>query len=185
MDKLHLKKILFLGLYFSVLAVVFWFFKIGYFIWPVLILSAIGWLVYEYPKKKNILKQAVLLGIFLMVFDFIVENAGGILGFWSVGVSLLYLGYVPVEVMVLILVGGTAWAMAQPEKIYAVNVAADVLLFTVFGALGEFVLIHEGMMEYSNGWNSIYALAGYFATWVMLHCIWHKFLKKRNRFLNV
>ena len=178
MDKNHLKKILVLGIYFSLLALVFWFFKLGYVIWPILILSAVVWFFYEYSKKKNVLKQAFLLGVFLMIFDVIVENAGGILGFWSVESSVFYLGYVPIEVMILILIGGTAWAMAQPKKIYPVNVAADVLLFTIFGALGEFVLIHNGMMVYSNGWNSLYALVGYFLTWVMLHFVWHRILRR-------
>ena len=181
MDKLHLKKVFILGSYFSLLALVFWFFKLEYFIWPILIFSSIIWFLYEYSTGgKSILKQAIFLGIFLMAFDFIVENAGGFLGFWSVDVSLFYVGYVPVEVMLLILVGGTAWAMAQPKKIYTVNVAADVLLFTLFGALGEFVLIRNGMMKYSNGWISLYALLGYFVTWLMLHFVWQKFIRKQR-----
>jgi len=170
LEKPHAYKLLGLFMYFCLLAYMLWRFDIGYAILPLLVLSAIGWLEYEWQKDPKHLApvDAVKIGFFLMVFDFAVENAGASLGLWHVVESGLFVLAVPIEIMLLALFGGTAWALAQPKKFSRINSALDIALFSVFGMIGEFLLIKNGIMEYSGGWTSLHALAGYVITWCIL-----------------
>jgi len=169
-DKPHAAKLSVLFAYFCLLAYVLWNFQIGYVILPLLVASAIAWLLYEYSRgrKPAELRAAAFIGLFLMLFDFAVQNAGGALGLWQVTQTALRVIYVPIEIMLLTLVGGTAWALAQPKRFGLVDSALDIALFSVFGMVGEFLLIRNGVMLYSGPWTSALAFAGYFATWCIL-----------------
>ena len=176
LDKIHAMKIAVLFVYFCILAYVLWTYDVGYIILPILVLSAIIWFLYEYSQgvKRPRLNAAFEIGLFLMIFDFIVENAGALFDLWQVGQSALHVIFVPVEIMALCLIGGTAWALAQPKKFGRMDTALDIALFSVFGALGEFLLIKNGIMFYSGGWTSIHAFLGYFITWCLLHYLRYK-----------
>ena len=182
MDNQHLAKIGMLLVYFSILAALFYYFTPGYVIFPILVASAVIWYAVEYKKNEMdlpLLKAAFFMGLFLMLFDFAVENLGGYLNLWQVKVTAMHVGYVPIEIMLLCLIGGAAWALAQPRKFGKVNALADTLLFTAFGALGEFVLIRNGIMYYYPPWASVLAVAGYFITWLLLHAAWHGWIGKK------
>ena len=90
----------------------------------------------------------------------------------------MHVGYVPIEIMLICLIGGAAWALAQPRKFNLANATADTLLFTAFGAIGEFVLIRNGIMHYYPPWTSVFAVLGYFITWVILHGVWRGWIGK-------
>jgi hypothetical protein len=175
-DKSHAKKIGFLFIYFLILAYLLWTYNIGEIILPILVLSAILWFFLEYLTgvKQKDLNAAFEIGLFLMLFDFAVENIGGLMDLWQVTQTAFHVIFVPIEIMALTLIGGTAWALAQPKKFNKINSALDILLFSIFGAAGEFLLIKNGMMFYSGGWTSIHAFLGYFITWSILHYLRYK-----------
>jgi len=169
-DRPHAARLGVLFVYFCLLAYALWNYPVGYQILPVLVLSAAVWLLYEYFQgpKMGELSSAAFIGLFLMIFDFIVQNAGAALGLWQVTETALHVMYVPIEIMLLTLIGGTAWALAQPKRFGLIDSALDIALFSVFGMVGEFMLIRNGVMLYSGGWTSAYAFAGYLATWCAL-----------------
>lgn len=147
LDRQHLTRIVVLFIYFTVLGYYFYNYAPGYVIWPILVGSAIVWFGAEYYqniKNTALVKNAFLLGFFLMVFDFIVENIGATLNLWRVSVTTFPVIAVPIEVMLLCLIGGTAWALAQPKKFNQYNAILDILLFSIFGMIGEFTLIQNG-----------------------------------------
>jgi len=176
LDKNHATKIGILFVYFCILAYILWTYDVGYIILPILVLSSIAWLLYEYSHgvKQAVLNAASGIGLFLMLFDFIVENVGAFFGLWQVGTSALFVIFVPIEIMALCLIGGTAWALAQPKKFSRMDSVLDIMLFSAFGTLGEFLLIKNGIMTYSGGWTSIHAFIGYFITWCLLHYLRYK-----------
>jgi hypothetical protein len=169
-DSVHAAKIGVLFAYFCALAYLLWNYDVGYAILPVLVASGLAWLLYEHSLKPKpaALRSALFIGLFLMVFDFIVENAGAALGLWQVTKTALYVAYVPLEIMILTLAGGTAWALAQPRRFSPLDSCIDIALFSVFGMLGEFMLIRNGIMAYAGGWTSFHAFFGYLATWCLL-----------------
>ena len=80
MDKQHLSKLGILLVYFCILAVLFYYLTPGYVILPILVASAIIWYAVEYKKNEKdlrLLSAAFFMGLFLMIFDFAVENIGG------------------------------------------------------------------------------------------------------------
>lgn len=179
-DYVHLLKVAGLFVYFSILAYLFLIVRPGWYIWPILILSAIAWLSIELSGKRRSreeIKSAFFLGLFLMIFDFAVENLGGYFGYWQVGSTLFHVGYVPIEVMFLTLIGGMAWALAQPRAYSFKSSLVDILLFSVFGAIGESVLRFNGVMFYADGWTHFHAFAGYAITWIILHYLRYKYRK--------
>jgi hypothetical protein len=170
-DKEHLFRVAVLFLYFCTVAFLLWAYDLGYIILPILVISAALWLIIEFfhGVKKKDLYAALEIGLFLMVFDFIIENFGAALGFWQTTKTALPVIHVPIEIMLLTLIGGTAWALAQPKEFSRINSALDIVLFSVFGALGESLLIKNQVMVYMSGWNPVFAFLGYFITWSMLH----------------
>lgn len=181
MDKMHITKIGILLVYFSLLAILLYYATPGYVILPALVASAVVWLAIECRLNncdRRLMKAAVLMGLFLMLFDFAVENLGGYFNLWQVKLTVLHVGYVPIEIMLVCLIGGAAWALAQPKKFHWINTAADIALFSIFGALGEFLLIRNGIMFYYPPWTSVLAVIGYFITWVLLHIVWRKWIGK-------
>ena len=158
--------------------------------WIIPSISAILFL-FEYRKStpKN-LKAAVLLGTFLMVFDFIFENMGTLVfGYWgTIGSSFPILA-VPLEVMLTCFFGGTAWALyvlsahtsfiaryrnqSHKPLRYAL-ILLNLLFFGAGGAAAEWCLIQRGAMYYAGGWMTPHAFIAYLATWTMLHILLNK-----------
>lgn len=167
---------------FSLIAVFFWLLAPngGLLTYAALAILAFIWLIYEASKtkKQKLLKHAFLLGLFLMVFDFVVENAGFFAGLWTSPQSMFSVISVPIEIMLLTFIGGSAWALHLPLKSDKTYMFFEVLIFGFFGALGEYLLSLNGMMVYTNGWTSLHAFFGYVVTWIILLAVWYKGIRK-------
>ncbi len=144
--------------------------------------------LFEYRKStpRN-LKAAVLLGAFLMIFDFVFENVGTLVfGYWGTSGSALFILAVPIEVMLTCFFGGAAWALyvlsahtafiarypnhAYQSLRYAL-ILLNLLFFGVGGAAAEWCLTLRGVMYYAGGWTPLHAFVAYFATWTLLHLL--------------
>lgn len=159
---------------FSSLAVLFWYSPVSYsfLLWWILVACAVGWLFVELRNREGKgVWRAAGIGLFLMLFDFAVENLGKIAGLWESFNSAFLVLAVPIEVMLLALIGGTAWALYQPKEFSGLYSLTDILVFAAYGTLGEFILGEKGLMIYMGGWTSFHAFVGYVVTWAMLHAI--------------
>lgn len=179
----YLTNILKLVIFFTVLGVFFWYslpLLPNFSFWSILLLLAIIWFLIELKinwKRKKEIKKALIIGLFLMVFDFIFENSGFYLGLWQSSYSLFFVLTVPIEIMGVTLLGGTAWALHLPRKFNRMYSVLDILVFSIFGTLGEFILLNNGVMTYLDGWTSVYAFFSYMLTWIILHTLKYKVLK--------
>ncbi|MDE1855738.1 MAG: hypothetical protein KGH49_00680 [Candidatus Micrarchaeota archaeon] len=162
--------------YFIVLGVAFYYYNLGQLSWDILLASAIAWLVFEGLDNSKRLVRAFGVGIFLMLFDFAFENAGWLAGLWQTH-SIFAIGVVPIQVMGIALFGGAAWALYLPRKFNIWHSVADCIVFATFGALGEWLLIQQGLFTYNLWWNSGLAFLAYFLTWVLLHFVRYKVFK--------
>lgn len=174
------KKVYQLLLLFIFLGVAFLVFMPGSLIWQILSTLAVLWFLVEiYYEKPDVsrIKKAFLIGLFLMLFDFLVENSGKVLGLWEGYQSLQFILFVPIEVVILCFFGGTAWSLYLPKKFNIDYTVYDIVIFSTFGALGEFILIKNGILAYMNCWTSLHAAIGYAITWIILHLLNYKILK--------
>ncbi len=182
MDNREIKALIIKVIVFSLIAVFFYSLtpNAGLVTYGTLVVLAIIWFVYETakPKKKPFIKYALLLGLFLMVFDFVVENLGFFAGLWTSPRSLFSVISVPIEIMALTFLGGYAYGMHLPLKFDKMYMVFEVLIFGFFGALGEYLLILNNMMIYTNGWTSIHAFFGYVITWIILFGVWYKGIRR-------
>ncbi|MFH0737069.1 MAG: hypothetical protein V1827_00760 [Candidatus Micrarchaeota archaeon] len=169
-------KLLMLGGYFLLLAVILYFFSLGQFSWVLLLASAVGWFVIESRSAGKRFENALRIGAFLLVFDFIFENAGWLMGLWQTS-SAIAVGVVPIEVMGITLFGGAAWALYLPKKFDPMHSLADSLIFASFGALGEWLLIRQGLFLYNGWWTSALAFVSYLLTWGILHFVRYRIFK--------
>jgi hypothetical protein len=158
---------------FTALAITFLVLPLGSAIYAVLLVCAVVWLVEElkFDSAGKSLRNAFFIGVFLMAFDFAVENLGGFLGYWRTYESVFPLYFVPLEIMLVCIFGGMAWALYLPKKFNAAYSVFDILFFSFFGTAGESLLIRNGLMHYSGGWTSVHAFFGYVVTWIILHFI--------------
>lgn len=182
MNKEYTRKWLFKIVIFAIIGIIFYALtprSSPIFYW-ILVGSAVAWFIYEWKNNKKFdLVRAFALGIFLMLFDWFVETYGLFLGQWQTAHSLFFVGAaVPIEIMLLCLIGGTAWAMHFPKKFSWVYVAGDTLIFAFFGTLGEYLMQLNGLMVYMNGWTSAHAFIGYAITWLIMSAAWYRVIKK-------
>ncbi len=164
------RKLMSLTGYFILLGLFLYFVPLGQLAWVVLLASAITWFVLESRERKKGLGNALKIGAFLLVFDFIFENSGWIFGLWQTK-SIIAVGVVPIEVMGIAFFGGAAWAMYLPKKFNLWHSLSDSVIFAFFGALGERLLIMQGLFVYKLWWTSVAAFFAYFLTWVILHFV--------------
>jgi hypothetical protein len=145
-----------------------------------LVISAGLWVLYERNRNKKFdMARAFALGVFLMLFDWFVETYGLFLGQWQTAHSLFSVGAaVPIEIMLLCLIGGTAWAMHFPKRLSWTYIAGDTLIFATFGTLGEYLMQLNGLMIYMGGWTSAHAFIGYAITWLLMSYAWYRIIKK-------
>jgi hypothetical protein len=182
MNKEHVRKWTFKIGIFSIIGLIFlgltpnW----GNILYWVLVASAAAWLVYEWNKHRKFnMVRAFSLGLFLMLFDWFVETYGLFLGQWQTAHSLYFVGYaVPIEIMLVCLIGGAAWAMHFPKKFDWTYILGDTAIFAFFGTVGEYLMIQNGSMIYMGGWTSLHAFIGYAITWIIMSLAWYRVLKK-------
>jgi len=120
------------------------------------------------PKPRD-QKRAVLLGLFLAVFDFVFQNAGAWAGYWVSKGSVLWLVAVPVEVSIIAFCAGGAFALLfNPREVSLKVLAVACLAIAATGALVESILTTCGLLVYSNGWTSAAALVSYWAAFILI-----------------
>lgn len=150
--------------------------------WSILLILTVAWFLIEVKlnwRNKTRIKRALLIGLFLMIFDFIFENLGAVgsfLGEWQSFHSLFFILYVPIEIIFVTLLGGTAWALYLPKKFNIYYSLGDILLFSTYGMIGEYILTVNGIMWYRGGWIP-HEFIGYMITWIILHILAYKVVK--------
>jgi len=122
-------------------------------------------------KKRVELKLFAVMGLFLAVFDFVVETTGGLLGLWTTTGSVFALGFVPVEVFFIAFAAGVAYRIVFPREFLLAFGVASSLLIAVVGTGIESLLLDAGLLHYAGGWTSWHALAAYFATFFVMHIV--------------
>lgn len=161
------------------------------FNWWIIVSVSLLLFIFEYRKAtRKKLRVALLMGVFLMVFDFAFENVGTLVfGYWGTNGSSLFVLAVPIEVMLTCLFGGTAWALyvLSAHALFVARyqshsntplryslILLDLFFFGVGGAAAEWCLIQKGAMYYAAGWTTPHAFVAYFATWTLLHTLLNK-----------
>jgi hypothetical protein len=175
------RKLIKLVIIFMLLGLLFYFVKLGQWSWDILLAGALIWCAIEVNRNKSkySLYNAIKIGAFLLIFDFIFENTGWIFGLWQT-FSTVYVGVVPIQVMGIAFFGGIAWALYLPKRFSFWHSFPDALVFGLFGALGEWLLIQQGLFVYKLWWTSIFAFFSYFLTWCLLHFIRYNVFKDKN-----
>jgi hypothetical protein len=163
--------------YFVLLALLLYFVQIGQLAWDLLLVSAIAWFAIEARANRKMLYRAMAIGAFLMLFDLVIENTGWVYGLWHT-ISPFALGVVPLQVMGIAFFGGSAWMMYMPKRSDLWYLTANCFVFGLFGALGEWLLIKQGLFVYSLWWTSAYAFIAYFITWGILTVIRYRVFSK-------
>ncbi len=165
---------------FSGIGLIFWLLTPngGIAMYYILVFGAAFWFLYEYRVNSKLAEKAIKLGLFLMIFDWVVENLGDISNLWRSTNSFLFVGAVPIEIMMLATIGGAAWALHFPRKFNWNYVVVDALIFAFFGMVGERLLIANNQMVYGAGWTSVHALVGYFLTFFVISYVWYKLILK-------
>ena len=151
----------------------------------IIVLGAIGLFIlttilYK-DKLKSLWKVALLLGIFLMVFDWVFENIGANLNFWYSYISVFFVRAVPIEIMITCLLGGFSYALFLPKRW---NWKYALLISSVFGfggVMGENTLRSNGFMSYSGGWTPIHAFVAYFSVWFLINLVWYFVLNREKK----
>lgn len=167
---------------FSGIGLIFWLLTPngGIAMYYILIFGGAFWFLYEYRINSSLAKNAFTLGLFLMIFDWIVENLGAMVNLWQSTNSFFFVVAVPIEIMLLATVGGAAWALHFPKKMDKIYILGDSLIFASFGMIGEMLLIANNQMVYGTGWTSLHAFIGYFFAFIILSFIWYKVVLKNR-----
>lgn len=117
------------------------------------------------------IKVGLLVGIFLMVFDFVAENLGKMFGFWESFYSIQFVLAVPIEVMIICIFSGASWAMLLPVKrdpkysILYVFTTGSILNY-----IEDYIIMSLGYMSpHANGWTPFICWMSYVATIFILH----------------
>lgn len=159
--------------------------------WLILPIAAMIWFKFEYKQlkpsqRKNMLKISLMLGLFLMVFDFVIENLGAVFptypGYWVSKNSHFLVLHVPIEVMLTCFFGGAAWTLFVYHKRNDWKfIIFNSVLWSVGGTAGERFLNEIKLMAYGNGWLSLpHAFLAYLATFFLLHYILYKIPVKQK-----
>jgi hypothetical protein len=174
------RKLALLTGYFLLLAVLLLEVRIGQLSWYIILASALAWFVLETRENRGRVREAMKVGAFLLIFDFIFENSGWLAGLWSTK-SQIAVGVVPLQVMGIAFFGGAAWALYLPKKFSLGHSVVDSVVFATFGALGERLLIGQVLFVYDKWWTSYDAFLAYFLTWVVLHYVrYHVFFRSER-----
>ncbi|WP_091690633.1 hypothetical protein [Methanococcoides vulcani] len=138
-------------------------------IWIFLFLLSIGiFSVLAVLLHKN-LSEALKLGLYLAIFDFFFENLGGYFGLWTTKNSILFLGFVPIEVFFIATLAGATYYLLFPRNWDTATALSTSFLIAVVGAMLEAGLVSGGYLEYMNWWNSYWAVLAYFLTFLMMY----------------
>ncbi len=193
--------------YHFVFEFIVFFFGLGVFMvpsgipfnwWVIPMVSVLLFLAELRKSPRSNVRTALIVGLFLMSFDFAFENTGTLIfGLWGTMGSSLFVLAVPIEVMLTCFFGGAAWAlyvmavhtMLQEKlknhfsgRLASYFILLDVLFFGVGGASAEWCLIQRKVMYYDRGWTSLHAFVSYFGMWALLHILLHVLTRRRLAF---
>ncbi len=147
---------------------------VDFTLWTYLLIvaaSIFGCIVAAMRPSKDQLKKALLLGLFLAIFDFAFENAGAHAGLWYSQGGFAYLLAVPVQVFFIALLAGGAFHLVLPARKDALYTTSTALLIAAIGTGIESLLLDHGLLTYAGGWTSTHAILAYWATFMLLHLV--------------
>lgn len=154
-----------------------------------LIFLAAALMLYFSRFDRIKIKAAMSVGILLSIFDFVLENAGKITGYWESLQGSFYIGFVPVEIMFITFFGGIMWSMLLPKQRNGRFSVVFILISILYGVFLESKLVDIGLFAYGNGWTSFHALAVYSMIIFLMHETFYwayaKFSKKPFRWISL
>lgn len=127
-------------------------------------------------KYRQNLKKALLLGLFLAVFDWVFESAGALLNLWVSKGSIFFLWNIPLEVFLIAIFSGSVYYFVLEKKSSLGWLVLTSLLVAVVGMTMERALIELSLLQYFLAWNSVLAFISYFLVFAIL--FWVKELIK-------
>ncbi|TFH44602.1 MAG: hypothetical protein E4G94_03375 [ANME-2 cluster archaeon] len=138
-------------------------------VWIFLLMLAIGiFSVLAVLLHKNLF-EALKLGLSLAVFDFFFENMGGYFNLWVTKNSVLFLGFVPIEVFFIATLAGATYYLLFPRTWDTATALSTSFLIAVVGAMIEAGLVSIDYLEYMNWWNSYWAVIAYFLIFLIMY----------------
>ena len=138
-------------------------------IWIFLLMLAIGiFAVLAVLLHKNLF-EALKLGLALAIFDFFFENIGGYFNLWVTKNSVLFLGFVPIEVFFIATLAGATYYLLFPRTWDTATALSTSYLIAIVGAMIEAGLVSLDYLEYMNWWNSYWAVVAYFLVFLMMY----------------
>jgi hypothetical protein len=143
-------------------------------VWIYLLLLAIGIVMTLKAMRKPDAKmrtRMLRLGLFLALFDFVVETAGALAGLWVSSSSTMMLGFVPIEVLGIAICAGSAYAMLFPKKCDCALTITGSFLIAAVGVCIEGMLMGFNVLNYLGPWTAFHALLAYWATFWMLNWV--------------
>ena len=142
---------------------------VGMNLWQyLLVLAVASALTIKLVLKPKRVKPALLLGLFLALLDFAVQNLAAYKNLWYSSGSLLFLGAVPVEVFLIAILAGFTYRIVFSRGFDLKFAFASSLLIATVAVGLEAFLINEKLLYYAN-WNSWLALTAYFAVFMALN----------------
>jgi hypothetical protein len=180
----ELRNLAYLFLFLSLLFAVFWRFLPSTdksVFWQTILVLTVGWFLYEAEnnwKDKKIIKKSLIIGMVLFIATFFFDYTGMIRQGYTINkdYSILAVGADPIELLLVVFFGGSAWFMYLPKKFSFVYSIADILMLAFFGTITEIMLNSYGMMSYLSV-DSLNAFFTYALVWAMLHFLNYKVFK--------
>jgi len=121
--------------------------------------------------RQEILRLSLCYGALLVIIDFVVQSLGAYFKLWKTTGSILFVGAVPIEVLVIAFMAGSIVARLTTDIqpcILGIAVAG-------VGAYIEAMLVKINVLHYYSAWNS--ALA--FATYLVIFTLYTWFFRLR------
>ena len=139
--------------------------------WIILPITSMTWFLLEvFLSGWKVPKSSIFTGVFLVIFDFIIENIGSMYGFWVSKNSSFFVLAVPMEIILTCFFGGASYSLLMSTRKWNWNVIfVNWVLWTLGGTLGEYYLRTVDFMQYGNGWQSFpHAFFSYLITFIVL-----------------
>ena len=180
------KKVMKLIVLFSALFAFFWIASPNLTpdgFWTILLVMAVGWLAYELWSNKPGLKSLAfpfLVGISLLVMDLIINYVGLLWNLYTITPTSFTILADPLQLPLIALVGGMAYALHLPKRFDFVYTSTDVLLIGFFGTITERMLNINGIMDYISV-NWVNAFLTYAFVWLVLHMVYYSSKKLITR----
>ena len=149
--------------------------------WEILSVLSLGWFIFEVErnlKDKKRIKKSLMIGMLLFIGTFFLDYSGLLNQGYTINrdYSLFVIGADPIELLLIVFFGGSAWFMYLPKKFSLEHSIADILLLAFFGTIAEIMLNKYGIMTYLSV-DSLNAFLTYAFVWSVLHFLNYKVFK--------